>query len=116
MRPCLPFTGFVDERGYGKIGGEWAHRRAYREAHGSIPDGLEVHHTCDRRDCIEPTHLIALTHAEHMALHAAKQVRCIHGHRFTPGNTIVRRNGTRRCRECQNARHRAMRARRKAAA
>jgi hypothetical protein len=33
----------------------------------------------------------------------AKQTHCIHGHEFTPENTIVRPNGTRQCRECRRA-------------
>lgn len=33
----------------------------------------------------------------------AKQTHCIHGHAFTPENTIRAVNGTRHCRECRRA-------------
>ena len=31
----------------------------------------------------------------------ANQTSCIHGHEFTPSNTIIHSNGTRHCRECR---------------
>ena len=133
LKPCLPHDGPVDERGYARVCHEWVHRTAYVEAYGPIPDGHEIDHLCHdpetctevpcpHRRCKEPTHLEAVTHRENVlrsgnfAALKARQTHCIHGHRFTPANTIIRSNGTRRCRECQNAWHRAMRARRKAAA
>lgn len=32
--------------------------------------------------------------------HQAKKAQCVHGHKFTIANTIVRSNGTRNCRAC----------------
>lgn len=33
----------------------------------------------------------------------AAQTHCIHGHQFTPANTIIKSNGMRQCRECRRA-------------
>lgn len=41
------------------------HRLTYEAANGPIPQNFELHHLCERRDCIRPDHLLALTHAEH---------------------------------------------------
>lgn len=46
------------------------------------------------------------------AMWAAKKARthCAHGHEFTPENTIVERDGSRKCRACCNERRRKARA------
>lgn len=60
MKPCLLWTksgtdGYGRRRINGKL--EYAHRTAYKEVFGDIPDGLIVTHSCDVRACIEPSHL-----------------------------------------------------------
>lgn len=61
---CWLFTGAINSRGYGVINrGEGrgrnvlAHRLSWRLAHGNIPDGKLVLHTCDVRNCVRPDHL-----------------------------------------------------------
>ena len=39
-----------------------AHRFAFEEAYGPIPDGLIVCHSCDYRICVRPDHLILGTY------------------------------------------------------
>lgn len=43
-----------------------AHRIAYAWVNGEIPDGLQVHHTCDNPPCCNPEHLWVGTQADNM--------------------------------------------------
>lgn len=72
---CWTWTACVDKRtGYGifvwkRDGKPWtrtAHRSAYELAHGPIPEGKMVLHTCDVRTCVRPDHLYLGTHADNM--------------------------------------------------
>ena len=61
---CHEFTGFRDAKGYGRIGKgkdeegiTLAHRAAWEEANGPIPDGMNVLHRCDNPPCCNEEHL-----------------------------------------------------------
>ena len=41
------------------------HRYVYEQVHGKLPPGVQVHHTCENRRCINVDHLEALTISEH---------------------------------------------------
>lgn len=41
-----------------------AHRFAYEAFIGPVPEGRQVVHTCENRDCVYPGHLTALTRSE----------------------------------------------------
>jgi hypothetical protein len=42
-----------------------AHRLAYEQEIGPIPEGMHIHHTCGQRLCINPEHMEAVDPAEH---------------------------------------------------
>lgn len=79
---CWPWTGARHGRGYGltrypqsqkKLG---AHRAAWEVAHGPIPSGMYVCHTCDNPLCCNPSHLFLGTNADNQrdAVRKGRQV------------------------------------------
>jgi len=110
---CLIWTGAKTTQGYGSIslGGHQgktieAHRWAYEQGKGPVPEGLELDHLCRNRLCVEVTHMEAVTHQENVLrgeappAQQARQESCIHGHLFDKGNTYIRPDGKRHCRTC----------------
>lgn len=108
---CWPWTAARNTKGYGqfKASGKLvpAHRWAYEQIVGKIPDGLQIDHLCRNRGCVNPGHMEPVTSKINTlrgvcpsGLNAVK-VECIRGHSFDAPNTIVRPNGSRQCRTCQ---------------
>ena len=68
---CLEYQGYRNSSGYGiiKVDGEalLAHRVAFELAHGPIPSGLFVCHSCDNPSCCNSNHLFLGTPADNMA-------------------------------------------------
>ena len=122
---CLRWTGAHFQKGYGAIVVDGRTRPAHIVAHevwiGPVPDGHEVDHVhargCRHRDCIEPAHLEAVTHAENVRRQTELITHCPKGHEYTPENIKWRPPGKRgrtpwrECRRCFNDDRNAWRAR-----
>lgn len=120
---CWTFLGFINDNGYG----DWrfhghtrrAHRVSYLLRHGSIPEGLDLDHTCHRqgecaggktcphRRCINPDHLNPVTRSINIQRGVCGlkwdekpiPTHCKWGHGYTPENMYV--FGERlRCKAC----------------
>lgn len=67
---CLEWTRFIDKAGYGRVryDGEsgYLHRFVWEQAHGEIPKGLVVRHTCDNPCCGNLKHLVLGTQADNI--------------------------------------------------
>ncbi len=91
-----------------------AHRYAYEQVIGPIPDGLFVLHSCDNPPCVNAYHMFLGGHAENAADKAAKKrarngreniTHCPQGHPYEGDNVRIRdrsmhRRGRTLSREC----------------
>ena len=73
---CWLWQGGITEKGYGTM---WvnrrnvrAHRIAWELVNGPIPDGQCCLHKCDRRLCVNPSHLFLGNNADNVADMVAK--------------------------------------------
>jgi hypothetical protein len=106
---CWLYEGWLDGHGYGYTRYEGksrrAHKLAYEELVGPVPDGLVLDHLCRVRNCVNPDHVQPVTHRINLmrgftpARANTEKTHCVNGHEFTPENTNF--DGIQRyCRAC----------------
>lgn len=114
---CWLFQGAI---GYGQIKvdgkGVMAHRFAYEELVGPIPEGMYLDHLCRVPACVNPEHLEPVTPRENVlrgisaAARNAAKTHCKRGHEFTEDNTRTTAEGGRVCKSCQREQMQFLRA------
>jgi len=119
---CWLWTAFKDKYGYGRFHAgiqktpqvAFAHRFAYENLVGPIPDGMEPDHTCHNPACVNPDHLQPVTHQQNVQRGLAGYVQsvrmkakthCPKGHPYDEQNTGYAKNGSRYCKICQSIRN-----------
>lgn len=125
---CLIWIGGAANNGYGTF---WidgrnvsAHRWSYEYHSGPIPAGLHLDHLCRNRRCVNPEHLEPVTCRENIlrgegsAAQHSQLTHCPAGHAYSGANlyTPPGRPRERHCRQCNLARNRAYRLRKRQAA
>jgi hypothetical protein len=107
---CWIWTGTTIGYGYGRFGLTSkvlfvAHRWAWEDRYGPVPDGLQLDHLCRVPRCVNPDHLEPVTpHINTLRARRAAPARthCDRGHELTEQN--IRRNpkGWLLCKTCLN--------------
>ncbi len=124
LGPCWDWIASRYRNGYGQFGAGsrsdgtrrmvLAHRWAYEQLVGPIPEGLESDHLCRNRACIRPSHIEPVTGLENVrrglvpmvaGAYQRAKTHCAQGHPYDEANTY-RWGGRRDCRACAAARKR----------
>lgn len=110
-RGCHVWQGATSTKGYPQMTtGSMAdgtrrprkvHRLVWGAAHGELPDGICLHHTCEDKRCVNLEHLAPVEHGEHSRLHHDLPITCRRGHPRTVANTYITKQGKRQCRVCK---------------
>ncbi|MQB01861.1 MAG: HNH endonuclease [Actinobacteria bacterium] len=85
----------------------YAHRWAWIDTRGPIPDGLTLDHLCRVRHCVNPNHLepvtidVNINRGNPRSKQLAARTHCNAGHPYDEANTYQMPDGSRRCRACQ---------------
>lgn len=61
----------IGKRNYAQLGaGKVAHKVYWEERNGKVPDGYQLHHTCENKLCVNIDHLELVTPIQHARKHA----------------------------------------------
>lgn len=67
---CWIYVRSTDRVGYVQISNGtklvMAHRAVYEREYGPIKEGLEIDHTCNTRNCLNPSHMEQVTRSENV--------------------------------------------------
>lgn len=113
---CIEWTAPLDKDGYGTFyfrrKGRRAHRVAWFNFNGEIPDGMVVNHNCRNPSCVNHQHLRLLTKQENSMQDSASpaylnamKTTCKNGHPFD-----VKYGNQRYCSKCEAEKRRRLRA------
>jgi len=97
--------GYVALRYAGRM--QKLHRLTYEALVGPIPSGFQIDHLCRQRACCNPAHLDPVTPRANtlrgfgVTSANARKTHCVHGHPYTPENTSMRPDGSRKCITCR---------------
>jgi len=117
---CWIWKGYI-KNGYGvfnpgSLGPKQAHKLAWEDVRGEVPNGLVLDHLCRTRACVNPEHLEIVTIRENVlrgegySALKARQTHCKNGHEFKGGNLVIRKKtGHRSCRKCKQDKDRGRR-------
>lgn len=75
---CWRWTAALSN-GYGIFNQEdrtttYGHKFVYELYFGPVPAGMELHHTCDNRTCVQPFHLKPETKEDHARISTVRRV------------------------------------------
>lgn len=102
MHHCWIWTGGVGGQ-YGRWNRQQAHRAAYEDFGGVIPEGHQLHHECRIKLCVNPMHLRPMDPQSHQHEHHAKDFCPVHGPEHVD-DYVVTSQGGKRCRICHRER------------
>lgn len=111
--PCHLYEGGSNVHGYRKLMVEgkqtYVHRYTWEHFNGPIPDGKEVDHICETRNCVNIKHLRVVTHGENMRAGLDRRGVCRSGHPLKSDDDFyffTTKQGWKRrvCKRCQKER------------
>lgn len=87
-----------------------AHRYAYQQLIGEVPEGKDLDHLCRVRHCVNPAHLEAVSRSENLRRGKKRQLKthCKRGHLLGNDNVYIN-NNHRHCKECKRVNKRKWR-------
>jgi hypothetical protein len=89
---CWIWTGHRNEKHYPLANQKYVHRLSFEMA-VEKPNGLYVHHACQVRCCVNPSHLEALTKEQHEGVHESFRFRLKRDELFALSSTPDFRDG-----------------------